>query len=244
MHEHFMTSRWKNIHFINSYLFKDRLFTLYVISECCDVVALVYQFLLWLETKLLWNFIQRKLPSPGFQIEVVLVDYDGSQPAKPKPGAGPAADKSHADSSASTVAKENSAAPEESNKGTGSNNDRDEVFSDSDGEDGSSNGRKEKTAGGGQSSVNAAKPSQTGNMEEAAASAAASRLDKVAISSEQGTTKAPDGTSLKTEVSSKASSTTAPPPPAADSSSMSEFKAIAADASVFSFGDEDDYESE
>jgi len=74
------------------------------------------------------------------------------------------------------------------------------------------------------------------------ASAAASRLEKVAVT-EQGAAKAPDATSLKTEVSSKSSSTTEPPP-AVDSSSMSEFKAIAADASVFSFGDEDDYESE
>jgi phosphatidylinositol-3,4,5-trisphosphate 3-phosphatase and dual-specificity protein phosphatase PTEN len=51
------------------------------------------------------------------------------------------------DSSASTAVKENSVAPAESNKGTGSN-DKDEVFSDSDdGEDGSSKERKERTAG-------------------------------------------------------------------------------------------------
>jgi phosphatidylinositol-3,4,5-trisphosphate 3-phosphatase and dual-specificity protein phosphatase PTEN len=57
------------------------------------------------------------------------------------------------DSSASTAVKENSVAPAESNKGTGSN-DKDEVFSDSDdGEDGSSKERKERTAGGGQGSV-------------------------------------------------------------------------------------------
>lgn len=228
-----------------SYLSKDCLFS-FCYHLSVTVVAMLWllfclPFFLGFETKILYNFIQRKLPSPGFQVEVVLVDYDGSQPPKPKPAAGPADTKSDADSSASTVAKENNAAPAESNKGTGSN-DKDEVFSDSDGEDGSSKGRKEKTAGGGQSSVNAAKPSQTSNVQEAA-SAAASRLDKVAITSEQGTAKAPDGTSLKTEVSSKASSTT-PPPTAADSSSMSEFKAIAADASVFSFGDEDDYESE
>lgn len=204
-------------------------------------MVLVYQFFLGLETKLLHNFIQRKLPSPGFQVEVVLVDYDGSQPPKPKPATGPADNKSDADSSASTVAKENNAAPAESNKGTGSN-DKDEVFSDSDGEDGSSKGRKEKIASGGQNSVNAAKPSETSNVQKEV-SAAASRLDKVAITSEQGTTKAPDA-SLKTEVSSKTSSLTTAPPTAADNSSMSEFKAIAADASVFSFGDEEDYESE
>ncbi|OQU88311.1 phosphatidylinositol 3,4,5-trisphosphate 3-phosphatase and protein-tyrosine-phosphatase PTEN2A [Sorghum bicolor] len=209
-------------------------------------------FYCWLNTTMMENrvtlnptdlddFDKRKLPSPGFQVEVVLVDYDGSQPPKPKPATGPADNKSDADSSASTVAKENNAAPAESNKGTGSN-DKDEVFSDSDGEDGSSKGRKEKIASGGQNSVNAAKPSETSNVQKEV-SAAASRLDKVAITSEQGTTKAPDA-SLKTEVSSKTSSLTTAPPTAADNSSMSEFKAIAADASVFSFGDEEDYESE
>lgn len=207
-------------------------------------------FYCWLNTTMMENrvtlnptdlddFDKRKLPSPGFQVEVVLVDYDGSQLPKPKPTAGPADNKSDTNSSGSTVAKENNAAPAESNKGTGSN-DKDEVFSDSEGEDGSSKGRKEKTTSGGQSNTNASKPSETSTVQEA--SAAASRLEKVAVT-EQGAAKAPDTTSLKTEVSSKSSSTTEPPP-AVDSSSMSEFKAIAADASVFSFGDEDDYESE
>lgn len=207
-------------------------------------------FYCWLNTTMMENrvtlnptdlddFDKRKLPSPGFQVEVVLVDYDGSQLPKPKPTAGPADNKSDTNSSGSTVAKENNAAPAESNKGTGSN-DKDEVFSDSEGEDGSSKGRKEKTTSGGQSNTNASKPSETSTVQEA--SAAASRLEKVAVT-EQGAAKAPDATSLKTEVSSKSSSTTEPPP-AVDSSSMSEFKAIAADASVFSFGDEDDYESE
>ncbi|CAN6243016.1 unnamed protein product [Urochloa humidicola] len=208
-------------------------------------------FYCWLNTTMMENrvtlnptdlddFDKRKLPSPGFQVEVVLVDYDGSQPPKPKPAAGPADNKSDTNSSGSTVAEENNAAPAESNKGTGSN-DKDEVFSDSEGEDGSSKGRKEKTATAGQSNADAAKPSETSTVRREA-SAAASRLEKVAIT-EQGAAKASDATSLKSEVSSKSSSTTAPPP-AVDSSSMSDFKAIAADASVFSFGDEDDYESE
>jgi phosphatidylinositol-3,4,5-trisphosphate 3-phosphatase and dual-specificity protein phosphatase PTEN len=52
-------------------------------------------FFLRLETKLLYNFVQRKLPSPGFQVEVVLVDYDGLQ--SPKPAAGAVDNKSDAD---------------------------------------------------------------------------------------------------------------------------------------------------
>ncbi|KAJ1291000.1 hypothetical protein BS78_02G285600 [Paspalum vaginatum] len=211
-------------------------------------------FYCWLNTTMMENrvtlnptdlddFDKRKLPSPGFQVEVVLVDYDGSQPPKPKPAAGPADNKSDADSSSRTrtVAKENIAATTESNKVSGSN-EKDEVFSDSEGEDGSSKGRKEKAAIGGQSSSNVTKPSETSTVQKAA-SAAATSLEKVAISNEKGAADAPDSTSVKTAVSSNTNSTTAQPP-AVDSSSMSEFKAIAADASVFSFGDEDDYESE
>jgi phosphatidylinositol-3,4,5-trisphosphate 3-phosphatase and dual-specificity protein phosphatase PTEN len=179
------------------------------------------------------------LPSPGFQVEVVLVDYDGSQQPETKPAAGPIDNKSDADSSPSEVAKEANPAPAESNKGAGSN-DKDEVFSDSEGEDGSSKGRREKDTNA-QGSANAAKPSETSIVQEA--SAAASRIEKVAITNEQGTAKGSDPTSLKTEVSNKSSSATIPALPV-ESSGMSEFKAIAADASVFSFGDEDDYESE
>ncbi|TVU46711.1 hypothetical protein EJB05_06262 [Eragrostis curvula] len=208
-------------------------------------------FYCWLNTTMMENrvilnptdlddFDKRKLPSPGFQVEVVLVDYDGSQPPKPKPAAGPADNKSGAGSSPSTVAEENIPAPAESKKGAGSN-DKDEVFSDSEGEDGSSKGKKQKDTNSQSSSI-AAKPSETSAVQKEI-SAAASKVEKVTITSDQGTAKASDATSLKTEVSSKGSSTTTAAPPV-ESSSISEFQAIAADASVFSFGDEDDYESD
>lgn len=209
-------------------------------------------FYCWLNTTMMENrvtlnttdfddFDKRKLPSPGFQVEVVLVDYDGTLPPKQKPAAGSADKKPDANSSASTGTKENSAAPAESNKEVGPD-DKDDVFSDNEAEDGSSKGRKEKVSSHNQGTANAAKPSVTSAAEKVA-SAAASGIEKMTISSDQGTSRAPDATSLKTEASNQSSSTTEQPP-AMESSSMSEFKAIAADASVFSFGDEDDYESE
>lgn len=209
-------------------------------------------FYCWLNTTMMENrvtlnttdfddFDKRKLPSPGFQVEVVLVDYDGTLPPKQKPAAGSADKKPDANSSASTGTKENSAAPAESNKEVGTD-DKDDVFSDNEAEDGSSKGRKEKVSSHNQGTANAAKPSVTSAAEKVA-SAAASGIEKMTISSDQGTSSAPDATSLKTEASNQSSSTTEQPP-AMESSSMSEFKAIAADASVFSFGDEDDYESE
>ncbi|XP_006663975.1 phosphatidylinositol 3,4,5-trisphosphate 3-phosphatase and protein-tyrosine-phosphatase PTEN2A-like [Oryza brachyantha] len=208
-------------------------------------------FYCWLNTTMMENrvtlnptdlddFDKRKLPSPGFQVEVVLVDYDGSQPPKTKPASASADKKSEADSSTGTVAKENSSAASESNKESASN-DKDDVFSDSEAEDGSSRGRREKVPKNVEG-TNAAKVSETSAV-QTEASAAATRIEKASTANEQGTARTADAAPLKGEVTSKSSSATAPPA-AADSSSMSEFKAIAADASVFSFGDEDDYESE
>jgi len=115
-------------------------------------------------------------------------------------------------------------------------------FSDNEAEDGSSKGKKEKVPSSGQGTASAAKASET-SVAQKEASAASAGMEKLTMSTEQGNARAPDATSLKTEASSKSSSTTTQPP-AMESSCMSEFKAIAADASVFSFGDEDDYESE
>jgi phosphatidylinositol-3,4,5-trisphosphate 3-phosphatase/dual-specificity protein phosphatase PTEN len=185
--------------------------------------------------------IQRKLPSPGFQVEVVLVDYDGSEPPKQQVADQAADNKSDADSSTSTSAKENYAVHVESNKEAGGD-DKDDVFSDNEAEDGSSKGKKEKVSSSGQGTSNAAKGSET-CVAQKEASAASSCIEKVTISIEQGNARAPDAGTLKTEASSKNNSTTTQPT-AVESSSMSEFKAIAADASVFSFGDEDEYESE
>ncbi|EMS56894.1 hypothetical protein TRIUR3_04057 [Triticum urartu] len=191
---------------------------------------------------LLTNYygIQRKLPSPGFQVEIVLVDYSGSQPPKQKPADGSADKKSDADSSTSSSAKDSNAAPVESKKETGSD-DKDDVFSDNEAEDGSSKGRKEVSSSG-QGGANGAKASET-SVAQQEPSAVASGIEKITISGDQGIARAADAISLKTEASSKSRSTKAQPP-AVESSSLSEFKAIAADASVFSFGDEDDYESE
>ncbi|EEC69136.1 hypothetical protein OsI_38062 [Oryza sativa Indica Group] len=212
-------------------------------------------FYCWLNTTMMENrvtlnptdlddFDKRKLPSPGFQVEVVLVDYDGSQPPKPKPAAASTDQKSEADSSTGTVAKGNNASSAEVSNKESASNDKDDVFSDSEAEDGSSKGRREKVSRNVEGTTNAAKASETSSVQKEA-SAAASRIEKVSITSEQGSARTPDAAPLKSGVSSKSSSTTAPPPPpAAADSSMSEFKAIAADASVFSFGDEDDYESE
>ncbi|PPD86800.1 hypothetical protein GOBAR_DD16250 [Gossypium barbadense] len=110
-------------------------------------------FYCWLNTTMIENrkvlntseldwFDKRKLPSPGFQVEVVLVDYNGTVPTTPqtetttnKP------DKSSGTGAAST---DGGAAPANENKDPG-HNDKDDVFSDGEAEEsGSSKSRQNK----------------------------------------------------------------------------------------------------
>ncbi|CAL9159282.1 unnamed protein product [Musa hybrid cultivar] len=181
-------------------------------------------FYCWLNTSMIDNkvtlsaseldgFDKRKIPSPGFQVEIVMVDYDHSRSQNPmstnvnKDSDGRlATGKPKGDSSSISST---------SNK---NKDNKDDVFSDSDAEETRSprgentNSPNDKTAGIEQAS-----------LEDGAAAAMVAK-------------KAP------TEVSSGLMSEEAV---VANSAAVSEFKAIAADASVFSFGDdEDEYESE
>ena len=181
------------------------------------------------------SILQRKLPSPGFQVEVVLVDYDGSIPSKPSSPTTTA--ESGGASATDAAAKEiNTEAPKQTNE-SGSK-DRDDVFSDSDSE--SSKNRRSKATG------DVVEPSSSVKESEAKAaqvetSNLAHGIQQVSLKRE-GDSKASHASVTKTEEKIKASSVMETPE--VGSTGMSEFKAIAADASVFSFGDEDDYESE
>lgn len=168
--------------------------------------------------------LQRKLPSPGFEVEVVLVEYNG--PAHASPTSAPSTPKPDTET-ASTPTKEtsssqNPAAPEVSNT---SQENKDDVFSDNESEE-----KKQ-----------CVKDSSTSNVSQA--------LEKITLKKEDSAVKstdapAPVGTTTG-ESGKSAASVSAPVHTSdLDSNSMSEFKAIAADASVFSFGDEEDYESE
>ncbi|XP_072975300.1 phosphatidylinositol 3,4,5-trisphosphate 3-phosphatase and protein-tyrosine-phosphatase PTEN2A-like [Typha angustifolia] len=201
-------------------------------------------FYCWLNTTMMENrkvlntadldgFDKRKLPSPGFQVEVVLVDYDGSQ--TPRPTNASADKKSDGSSTTGTITTENSSTSPNLNKETGSQ-DKDDVFSDSEAEESGSSKSRHKVASNVEGSASSAKASEAVATPKEVTSVAQG-IERVSLKSEDGATKAPDYPQ-----SSKTSSVSLPPE--VESSSMSEFKAIAADASVFSFGDEDDYESE
>ncbi|XXG56222.1 hypothetical protein AAC387_Pa03g3698 [Persea americana] len=205
-------------------------------------------FYCWLNTMMMENrkilntseldgFDKRKLPSPGFQIEVVLVDYDGSSlVAKPKSDT---ASKASDGSSGTVSMTREGAAPLDSNKGAGSN-DKDDVFSDGEAEEsGSSKARHAKAAarvGGPAASVGGPK------MEDAKEEVRSVRqgVEQIPLQNE-GMKQNPSNNELKNEGVIGGSSIDVPK---LDSLGVSDFKAIAADASVFTFGDDEDYESE
>ncbi|KAG7633881.1 Tensin phosphatase C2 domain [Arabidopsis suecica] len=176
-------------------------------------------FYCWLNTTLTDNrtmlkgsdfdgFDKRKLPAPGFHVEIVMIEPDNSQPTKSK--------------SDSTQQQSQSSSSADSSK-LKSNEKDDDVFSDSDGEEeGNSKPIKsystnEKTAS---SMHTTSKPHQINEPPKR------------------------DDPSANRSVTSSSSSGHYNPVPN-DSLAVSDIKAIAADASVFSFGDEEeDYESD
>lgn len=204
-------------------------------------------FYCWLNTTMMENrkiintsdldgFDKRKLPSPGFQVEVVLVDYDGSLPIKTK---SETASKQSDGSSGTVSTPGEGTKPSDPSKGTGSN-DKDDVFSDSEAEEsGSSKHRRARASGntgGPDASVGGPK---TGTTKEEIASATHG-VEQISIRNE-GTNQNP---SINETKNNGSSGTTSFEVPKLDASGASDIKAIAADASVFTFGDEDDYESE
>jgi phosphatidylinositol-3,4,5-trisphosphate 3-phosphatase and dual-specificity protein phosphatase PTEN len=148
--------------------------------------------------------LQRKLPSPGFQLEVVLLDYDGSEPLKPTL----ANVRKYVKSTEKAAPGESKPAPQKADQSF-SDKDEDKVFSDNDGKGNGSNKNKQVKD-----------PSLP---DEAPQSKISQAMEGVSLKGQD--------TDLKENLS-------------ANSTSANDFKAIAADTSVFSFGDDEDYESE
>ncbi|XP_076881102.1 phosphatidylinositol 3,4,5-trisphosphate 3-phosphatase and protein-tyrosine-phosphatase PTEN2A-like [Bidens hawaiensis] len=173
-------------------------------------------FYCWLNTTMIENrkilttndldgFDKRKLPSPGFQVEVVVVDYDSAVQPKPetesttKPAEGTSADPPPPSASEPTAAK-----PKDSKN----SEKEDEVFSDTESE--------AKTDTASETSLTSGK---IGNMTN-------------------------DRKNLSLGSSGLAQISSASVPKNDSVGEVSDFKAMAADASVFTFGDDEDYESD
>ncbi|CAN8278558.1 unnamed protein product [Cochlearia groenlandica] len=154
------------------------------------------------------GFEKRKLPAPGFHVEIVMIESDGSQQTKPT-----------CDSSYSTQQQPQSCSETGSSKIKSKQDKDDDVFSDSDGE-------KEKEERN-------SKPLETNST--------TSKPHEI-----NEPPKTDDHSTNRSVTDSSSSSLYSSVPK--DSLGVSDIKAIAADASVFSFGDEEeeeeDYESE
>lgn len=178
----------------------------------------------------LFCFLQRKLPSPGFQVEVVLVDTSPNMDNTTK--------KSDESSGSRPSAADGSEVSENQNRKSGTN-DRDDVFSDSESEGGSSKSKKEATSGSGNdgSAVKPASKSQTSTTSSDDVASLTHATKQVSLGDGGAKQTAPPS-DRKGDGAGRSDSLPEVP------NSESEFKAMAADASVFTFGDDEDYESE
>ncbi|XP_010246580.1 PREDICTED: phosphatidylinositol 3,4,5-trisphosphate 3-phosphatase and protein-tyrosine-phosphatase PTEN2A-like [Nelumbo nucifera] len=190
-----------------------------------------------LDTSDLDGFDKRKLPSPGFQVEVVMIDYNGTIPTKTRTES--ENKESNAGSGTGPGPSDGGAATPDKSKGSGSQ-DKDDVFSDSDGEDNESSKNREARAlsGGTETATTAARGPQTGTTPEQIASVTRG-TEQLSLRSE-GPKQAPAANEVKTD----GGSGTGLGLDISKDSTTNDFKAIAADASVFTFGDDEDYESE
>ncbi|XP_019194961.1 PREDICTED: phosphatidylinositol 3,4,5-trisphosphate 3-phosphatase and protein-tyrosine-phosphatase PTEN2A-like [Ipomoea nil] len=196
-------------------------------------------FYCWLNTSVMENriildgsqldgFDKRKFPSPGFQVEIVMIDYDGTIPAKFK---SEDASKKSDEMSGTNSSTDGTQANSDQSKGSGSRDHNDDVFSDSEGEESTKTSARSSSA------------APSGGVIESSTSE--EQITQVTCQTEQLTIGGQEPTDLKTDTSSEikidAVKTTASIP----NLGSTDIKAIAADASVFSFGDDDeDYESE
>lgn len=181
------------------------------------------------------DLLQRKLPSPGFQLEVVLVDYNGNVPTAPTPST--ETTKKSDESSGAKPSSDGAAAaspPDNANPGS---QDKDDVFSDNEAEEtGSSKSQRAEAASPAGGTVTSTSSSESNTKSDQIASLAQA-TKQVSIGST-------DSKQVPAASEPKSAAAVGNVPGLEAQNSESEFKAMAADASVFTFGDDEDYESE
>ncbi|KAI4298492.1 hypothetical protein L6164_032043 [Bauhinia variegata] len=188
-----------------------------------------------LNTSDLDGFDKRKLPSPGFMVEVVLVDYNGSvTTSKPETVTKKTGERSSSSPAPVDVGVTTPNADKESRS-----DDKDDVFSDGEGEDaGSSRSRQTKAASEAAGTASSAAIGSESDISSNQIKSLTHATEQVSLGN-TGSIPVRSVSEPKSDVDEKRKGSSLEAP-----SSESEFKAMAADASVFTFGDEEDYESE
>lgn len=185
-----------------------------------------------LNTSDLDGFDKRKLPSPGFMVEVVLVDYNGNVVTSRPETVTKKSDESPSNSPAPVEVSP--AAPNASKESEGA--EKDDVFSDGEAEHPASSRSKQTKASEAVETVTNAPRESESNKNSDQVSNLTRATEQVSLGNKistpihsAGEPKSDDGRTV---------------PSLPTPSSESEFKAMAADASVFTFGDDEDYESD
>ncbi|KAL6966002.1 Phosphatidylinositol 3,4,5-trisphosphate 3-phosphatase and protein-tyrosine-phosphatase pten2a, partial [Sarracenia purpurea var. burkii] len=201
-------------------------------------------FYCWLNTTMIDNrkilttgdldgFDKRKLPSPGFQVEVVLADHNGMVSTSPQTET--ATDKSVESSGASPTPIGVNTASTNLNKASDSN-EKDDVFSDSEADE---TNRKSKAASEIGRTVNT-KAIDTETTSSSQIASLTRETEQVSLGKTSSTQRHTTSEPRNDAIGGTGSGLEVPHPVG----EVSDFKAMAADASVFTFGDEEDYESE
>jgi len=150
-----------------------------------------------------------------------MIDYDGTHPKR----SNSEKSQTRSDGSSDHTSTGNNDVPTKPNKaGSSRKEDKDDVFSDSDGEEGGS--------------------SRTTRDQASAVGAATNHTAGLTRRTQQMSTEPTQTKSANPVLDGASKSGSVIETPKLGSSSATDFKAIAADASVFSFGDDDDFESE
>ncbi|KAK7309188.1 hypothetical protein RJT34_05722 [Clitoria ternatea] len=200
-------------------------------------------FYCWLNTTMIENrknldgsdfdgFDKRKIPTPGFKVEVVMIDYNGTLPARIK---GNPASKGSNGNTSNVVAGAKPTTSNSSESKVPKNGD-DDVFSDSDEEESHSRNAASEYQFMAPHQVSEATTDHVGML--------AHKTNQLSLQHEECKHNIASNNSTTDEVHKIHASNNATN---IESMGASEIKAIAADASVFSFGDEDfesDSESE
>ncbi|KAK7390936.1 hypothetical protein VNO78_19151 [Psophocarpus tetragonolobus] len=189
-----------------------------------------------LNTSDLDGFDKRKLPSPGFLVEVVLVDYNGNVETPKAETTVKKSDESSSNSSASPAPVERSTPVQNADKESDSH-DKDDVFSDGEAEQSASRSKQTKAPSKAVETVtNDTRVSQSNRTSNQIANLSHA-TEQVSLGNKSSTPNHQASEPRNNDDVKTVSSIEVP-------SAESEFKAMAADASVFTFGDDEDYESD
>ncbi|QCE08516.1 phosphatidylinositol 3,4,5-trisphosphate 3-phosphatase and protein-tyrosine-phosphatase PTEN2A [Vigna unguiculata] len=208
-------------------------------------------FYCWLNTTMTENrkvlntgdldgFDKRKLPSPGFMVEVVLVDHNASVETSQPKTTTTKSDESSSNSPTGPAPVERSTPSQNAVKESEShNNDKDDVFSDGEAEQSASSATKQTNPPS--EAVETVKNDTRGSESDRISNQIANlsrATEQVSLGNKSSSTSIHHASEPRSNVDGKTVSSIEVP------SAESEFKAMAADASVFTFGDDEDYESD